>query len=110
MKITFRGWNRQVMVHEHSVKPVPGTYVRHPVGKAGSPIQWSSALQANGKIDDLHLGGDFHVQFDFGAAELRNWLTKYAAEEPEAAIRLLAEMQAEATIALAKPATDVDEE
>lgn len=101
MKITFVGWGRSVFSHEHKVKPLPDRYARHPIGKAGAPLQWSLPLQANGKIDGVGLSGDFRIRIDFDAMELRNWLTKYVISEPEAAIRLLGEMQAEAQIALA---------
>ena len=101
MKITFRGWRREVYTHEHPIRPIPSTTSSSPL-ESGVPVQWCSGLQARGKIEDLGLTGDFLVIFDFEAEELRSWLSQYVASAPEDAVRLLAEMQAEASIALAR--------
>jgi hypothetical protein len=50
----------------------------------------------------LALNGSFLVRFDFEQKELRNWLREFVKAKPEAGIRLLAEMQGEAILALAK--------
>jgi hypothetical protein len=42
------------------------------------------------------------VEFTFEHAELRNWLSQFVRTKPEAAVRLLAEMQGEAILALAR--------
>lgn len=104
MKLGFRGWHREVFEHEHVVKPV--TYKKQDnlfkPGKGGEPLIWDKAFRAYGKVDDLGLTGSFLVQIDFEESELRTWLTKYIRSKPQAATRLLAEMQGEANIALAR--------
>jgi len=55
------------------------------------------------------LSGNFLVEFQFEVGELKNWLALYVAEFPEDAIRVLAEMQAEAFILLAKLRPDAKE-
>lgn len=101
MKLQFRGWRRQVTAHNHEVVPVTcsGNYQ---AGEFGDPLTWNSALDAFGKVDDLALSGSFLVQFSFEQDELRNWLQTFVQSKPEAAIRLLAEMQGEAILALAQ--------
>ena len=47
---------------------------------------------------------DFEVRFRAHPLELRNWLKSYVTAKPEEALRLLAEMQAEAVLALARKA------
>lgn len=109
MKMTFEGWGRAVYTHPHKVRPMVGGS-RNKVGKIDEPLEWSSALRASGKVQGLSLGGDFKVTFDFDEAELRNWLLAYLVDEPEAAIRLLAEMQAEAQISLVNSLKEQDDE
>lgn len=102
MKLTFRGWNRQVYSHGHKVSPIKsGSKRRYPLGEPGEPLQWVDAKLARGRVDNLGLTGDFLVDFEFEEEELKNWLLAYAREQPGAAIRLLGEAQAEAIIALA---------
>ncbi len=102
MKLQFRGWRREVTVHPHSVFPVvynaaADTYAS---GEADNPIAWSPASQEFGKVNDLALSGSFLVEFTFEQEELRNWLRQFVTSKPEAAIRLLSEMQGAASIAL----------
>ena len=101
MKLQFRGWRREVTVHNHSVTPVrshSGGY--DPTGEPDDPLVWSSASKAYGKVKDLALSGSFLVELTFDQEELRNWLRQFVASKPEAAIKLLSEMQGEALIAL----------
>lgn len=95
MKMKFRGRLREVYPHNYVVTPG-----RHGSAKAGDPLVWDSSTTAHGRIDDVGLNGNFHVQFDFDEAELRNWLSVYVAEQPTEALRMLSEMQVAAIIAL----------
>jgi hypothetical protein len=104
MKIIFRGWNREIYRHEHPVTPVTQRGGSYSPGNSGEPIDWSSAKRAFGRVNGLSLGGDFLVEFEFESSELRNWLRHYVTDEPETAVRLLAEMQSEAAICLAQKA------
>jgi hypothetical protein len=106
MNVHFRGWKREVKPHIHPVTPVKkllsGSYRTE--GDESQPLNWRTPLQALGKVEDLALTGAFLVEFNFTEEELKNWLKKYVEAEPEAALRLLMKMQAEATIALANKA------
>lgn len=109
MKLKFLGWSRAVYSHTHGVKPIlGGPSKRYPLGEAGAPLKWDNALSARGKVEGLGLTGDFQVELQFDPQELRNWLIQYVAEQPEEALRLLAEMQAEATIRLVGKKEQVD--
>jgi hypothetical protein len=102
MKLQFRGWKREVTVHDHSVSPV--TYsASKDVYTAGEPddaLTWTSGSQAFGQVQELALNGTFLVEFTFKQEELRNWLRQFVISKPEAAIKILLEMQGEALIAL----------
>ena len=102
MKLLFRGWGREVKEHNHEVIPVAYLNNAYHPGETGDPLSWHSALNALGKVDGLVLSGSFLLKFSFEQEELRNWLRKFVQSKPEAAIRLLAEMQGEAILALAK--------
>jgi hypothetical protein len=99
MKITFKGWSREIKEHVHFVKPIQntGTSLRPSLG---GPLTWDGALHAHGKIDNLNLGGAFLVEFDFEDKELENWLSVYVKTNPENAIRMLSVAHAEAVVAL----------
>jgi hypothetical protein len=100
MKMQFRGWKREEKVHNHAVAPIKisdsGTYMPQEPG----PMIWNGPFQAFGKVSSLALTGSFLVEFTFEEKELRDWLAKYVKARPESAVRLLAEAQAEALIAL----------
>jgi hypothetical protein len=106
MKLQFRGWKREVTDHDHDVTPVTCSDKSFHPGEVDDPLTWNSALEAFGKVENLALNGSFLVRFTFEQAELQNWLRKFVQAKPEAAVRLLAEMQAEmqgeAILALAK--------
>lgn len=101
MKMTFKGWKREMIVHEHAVAPVTQHGTRYSADKEGEPLEWNTETQALGKVEGLALNGAFLVEFDFEVAELRDWLMKFAVAQPEVALRLLGAAQAEAMIALA---------
>jgi hypothetical protein len=106
MKLLFRGWRREVNEHNHSVIPVTHANNEYSPGKTDDPLTWISSLQAFGKINDLALSGSFLVEFNFEQEELRNWLRQFVMSKPEAAVRLLAEMQGEAVLALVRKAEE----
>ncbi|WPH22306.1 hypothetical protein [Variovorax paradoxus] len=103
MQLTFRGWNRVQTLHTHAVTPVRiGADSRlrpHP----NRALIWDDATSTYGKVSDLSLGGSFLVHFQFEQADLEGWLAEFAKSQPEEALRLLAKIQAEALIHLAKP-------
>lgn len=101
MKIKLRGWEREVVQHEHSVKPVRHGSDGYQALKAG-PLLWHDANSAYGKVDKLSLTGAFLVKFEFEDAELENWLIAHAKKNPADALRLVAKAQAEAIIALSE--------
>ena len=102
MKISFYGWSRSVTgAHTHVITPVTydgNTYIED--DEEDQPLGWHTSQCAFGRIEDLSLNGAFLVKFEWDDIELKNWLKKFVAEKPEAAIGLLAEMQAEAVLAL----------
>lgn len=108
MKLTFRGWKREVYPHHHQVLPVildeedDRLYERMGDGS----LSWHSPARAYGKVNELELKGSFLVELDFVPEELRNWLRVFVKKRPEDAIRLLAEMQGEAIPALAAKTAD----
>lgn len=102
MNLLFRGWKREVKEHNRGVVPVTRSGGMYSPGECGGPLTWNSALQALGKIDDLALCGSFLVEFNFQQEELRHWLRQFVLARPEDGVRLLAEMQGEAILALAK--------
>ncbi len=61
---------------------------------------WHSATSTRGKVEGLALSGDFSLRVEFEPEELRNWLSIFVRERPEESVRLLAEMHAEAIVAL----------
>ena len=104
MNINFRGWKREVFEHNHELMPVVSKGTRNHSGNKGDPIEWFSATKARGRVNGLNLTGDFQVDFEFKDSELKNWLLKYVSEEPEAACRLIAEIQGEVAIFLSRKA------
>jgi hypothetical protein len=102
MKMLFKGWRREVMDHPHDVIPVTLSGATFHPGEADDPLTWHAALKAFGKVVDMSLNGAFLVEFTFEQEELRNWLRRFVQSKPEAAVRLLSEMQGEAILALAK--------
>ncbi len=104
MKITFRGWGREVYPHNHTAAPVKLRNGRYCNGKSGEPIKWKSATHALAKLTRLSLSGSFLLDMQFEPVELRSWLKQYVKEEPEDAARLLGEMQGEVMVALARKA------
>lgn len=102
MKLVLLGRGRRERRHEHEVCEVD---YYHRVAK---PLEWNGALQASGMVFGLGLTGSFVIQFIFEDCELRNWLHKYVAEKPEAALKLLAEMEAEAIIGLSQRREEPD--
>jgi hypothetical protein len=102
MKLLFRGWKREVKEHNHGVIPVTLAKNSYNPGEIDDPLIWNTALQALGKVDDLALNGSFLVEFNFEQEELRHWLRQFVLAKPEAAVKLLAEMQGEAVLALAR--------
>lgn len=102
MELAFRGWKREQKEHSHSVMPVTMANGQYMPGDEGDPLTWTSGLVAYGKVEDLGLSGSFLVEFNFDQKELRNWLKQFVISKPEAAIKLLAAMQGEAILALAR--------
>ena len=102
MKLHFRGWKREVFEHHHSVIPVAHKNNMFTPGETDDPLTCDSALHAFGKVEGLGLSGAFLVQFEFEQDELKDWLRQFVKAKPEAAIRLLSEMQGKAILALAK--------
>jgi hypothetical protein len=104
MKLTFRGWRREVWPHTHDVIPVrkeDGGY--QPIERRRS-IHWTDPMTAYGRLEGLGLSGNFLVKFQFTEAELRSWLTSYFMADPQAAQRLVASVQVDAIRRLVKSA------
>lgn len=100
MKLSFRGWQREVTPHRHWVTPVKLENGRYRTIEGEQSLAWAGPFSAFGKVNDLGLSGSFLVELEFEEKELRNWLAQYVKAAPASAVRLLAEMQAEAIIAL----------
>ena len=109
MDLRFRGWHREVHVHDHGVSPVTdrdgGYYV-----SSSETLLWHNSTLAYGKVDNLSLSGCFLIEFHMEPEELSDWLRTYAREHPEEALRLMAAAQAEAVIALASRSQRNDED
>lgn len=103
MKMKFRGWKREVKPHPHNISKVVENAKDY--SAVSGPISWHGPMAARGQIKNVSLTGNFLVEIEFVPEELRNWLSEYVKSEPEAALRLLSEMQTEAIIALAKSHT-----
>lgn len=99
MKLKFKGWRREVKPHEHAVAAVVEKVAGFSVVKG--PLRWEG-LSTYGKVDRLSLTGAFLVEMSFTKADLRNWLRMYAKSDPAEALRLVAELQGEALIAIAR--------
>lgn len=102
MRITFRGWKREVKPHTHKVTSVTFENNRYRPLAAEAPVQWNGPLAALGKVANLGLTGAFLLEFDFEPKELRGWLEQYAKHNPAEAIRMMAPIQASALISLAE--------
>ena len=100
MKLSFQGWSREMTIHQHKVGGIELLNKRY--RPAGELVTWHSALSARGKVTNLALNGSFLVTFNFEENELTSWLTAFAKEKPEEALRIIATAQAEALIALSK--------
>ena len=100
MKIQFQGRRFYASNNHWHIYPVIDLAADE--DQTEEPIYWETAKRAWGKIKGLNLNGNYSIVFNFHPSDLRNWLKQYIADEPEAAVRLLAEMQAEAAIHLAQ--------
>lgn len=92
MKMKLIGYNHRDKTHDHTVFP------NMPDRKG--LLMWEGPLRAKGRLKDLALNGSYTVEFIFEQEELRYWLQEFVEAKPEEAIKLLAEMQAEAILAL----------
>jgi len=101
MKLTFRGWRREVWPHTHDVIPVKKDESYRPIDRRRT-VHWAEAMTAYGKLEGLALSGNFLVEFNFTETELRSWLTAYFMADPQAAQRLVAAVQADVIHRLAK--------
>ncbi|QOF76083.1 hypothetical protein [Variovorax sp. 38R] len=106
MKLTFRGWQRATTLHGHPVTPVRKSTGGGLRTESNRALIWNDAGSAYGKVNDLALSGSFLVHFQFEQADLEGWLAEFAKTKPEEALRILAKIQAEAMIQLAKPSSE----
>lgn len=97
MRLTFRGWKREVMVHRHDVVPVKReSQISYTPLTNRKSMSWTEGTTAYGKVQNLALSGDFLIEFTFSEAELRNWLTRLFEVDPERANAIVNEVQAKA--------------
>jgi hypothetical protein len=94
MKMRLIGYNHRDKIHDHPVYP--------DMPDRKGLLMWDGPLQAKGRLKDLALNGSYTVEFIFAEEELRYWLLEFVEAKPEEAIKLLAEMQAEAILALSR--------
>ena len=107
MKITFRSSRQRDsdQLHEPEFTPLVFSKGGLERGRPGQPAEWGPGGRVLGEIGTISLGkGIYVVNLEFEAAELKNWIQRYIEDDPREAMRLLAEMQAEATISLAQKA------
>jgi len=102
MKLTFKGWRREVTGHDHPVEPVDFANGHYKAKMKDQPLTWSGPLTALGRVSRLRLSGDFLVEFTFEERELGNWFEQYLKAKPEEALRMIASLHAEAIIGLSK--------
>lgn len=98
MKLSFTGWSRVVVRHEHPVRPLVSGRLQ---GKDESLV--FKGLTASGKVSGVGLTGDFRVTVELSPGDLKSALDSYVKASPADALRLLAAAHAEAVIALAHP-------
>ena len=55
-------------------------------------MEWGKNGYSSGRINGLHLKGNYFVRFKFESSELRNWLKRYIEDDPREAMRLLVKM------------------
>ncbi len=108
MKMELNGWARSKVTHRPNVVPVK----REPKGYTAStmkpgPIVWHAPLRASARLESLNLSGDFLLDMTFEESELRSWLLAYAKGNPEQALRLIAEAQAKALIAMCEKPSEL---
>ena len=104
MKVTFRGWRREVYPHEVQVTPVAVNGGSYRILEGRKSLAWSDGMTAVGKVSDLALSGAFLAEFEFTQSELRSWLTSYLISNPEDALRVIAAAQGDAIRHLSKHA------
>lgn len=102
MKMTFRGWRRELTAHKHNVAPVDFANNKYRAQAVDQAVTWNGALSALGKVTNLGLSGSFLVEFSFEKAELQSWLEKFAEAHPAEVLHMLAPIQANAIISLTK--------
>lgn len=102
MKLVFRGWQRELKEHNHLVAPVDFKGGEYVAKSQNQPMTWNGPFSALGKVNNLSLSGAFLVEFEFQEKELQSWLEQYVKADPASALRLLAQAQAEALIALSR--------
>lgn len=101
MKMELNGWSRSVTTHRPKVIPVDRALRGIGAKKLKpGPIKWHTPFCASACLEGLNLTGDFLLDVTFEEAELRSWLLAYAKGQPEQALRIIAEAQAEAIIAM----------
>ena len=105
MKVTFRGWRREVYPHEVKVTPVVLERDRYRAIEGRRSLAWHDGMTTFGKVSDLELSGAFLARFEFTPSELKSWLTNYLISNPEDALRLIAGAQGDAIRKLTKQAT-----
>ena len=103
MRITFRGWGREVYPHGHDVTPVKKDFNGRftPIERRKSVV-FSDGMTAFGKFHDLELTGNFLAVFEFTEAELRSWLMSYFEKSPELAQKLISKVLADVAEAQVK--------
>lgn len=94
MNIQFTGWDRRVLVHQHTVIPVlPGEgYVN--VYEDLKDVRWAEPNVFYGKVNGLTLNGCFMLKCEFSDDELLGWLSAYARHNPKKALKIIGKAQA----------------
>lgn len=105
MKITFRGWRREVYPHEVKVTPVVIDRGRYRAIENRRSLAWQGGMTALGKVSDLALNGAFLAELNFTPSDLKSWLTNYLISNPEDALRLIAGAEGDAIRHMTKQGT-----
>jgi hypothetical protein len=99
MKMKFRGWSREVHVHDHEIKPVRKTGSGYEVNKIPDVKINNDEIVVLGRVAGLALTGDFLVELYLSSQDLSLLIQEKIAAEPIASLAFISDLQARALTA-----------
>ena len=95
MKMTFRGWSREVYSHKHDVAPVVMLGSNYVTGKVPDILVKDGEVSFQGKVTGLGLKGDFLVKFTLSDDDLNELVQKKVLQNPIESLAYVADLQAQ---------------